>query len=77
MKRVFCSFSPSGSRKSYNCPADHPTLQEHRNWLSNKLWQIIGPSRAVAPNLGSPDVVGLQLPKILANTANGEGFWEI
>ena len=29
----------------------------------------------VVPNLGSPDVLGL--PEILANTAGGEGFWEV
>ena len=27
-------------------------------------------------NLGSPDVLGLQLPEILASTTSGEGFWE-
>ena len=33
--------------------------------------------RAVVPNLGSPDVLGLQLPEALASTANGKGFWEL
>ena len=33
-------------------------------------------SRSVAPNLESPDALGLQLPEILASRANGKGFWE-
>ena len=33
-------------------------------------------SIAVALSLGSPNVLGLQLPEILASTASGEGFWE-
>ena len=32
--------------------------------------------RPVLPSLGSPDVLGLQLPEILACVANGEGSWE-
>ena len=32
--------------------------------------------KAVIPNLGSPDVLGLKLPQILANTVRGEGFRE-
>ena len=32
--------------------------------------------RSVLPNLGSPDVLGLQLPEILAGRGGGEGFWE-
>ena len=32
---------------------------------------------AVVPNLGPPDVLGLQLPEILANRSGGEGFWEL
>ena len=27
-------------------------------------------------NLGSPDVLGLQLPEILASTADDESFWD-
>ena len=34
-------------------------------------------SRAVVPNLGPPDVLGLQLPEILASRDGGEGFWEL
>ena len=30
----------------------------------------------MVPNLESPDVLGLQLPEILASTASGEGSWE-
>ena len=33
--------------------------------------------RAVVPNLGTPDVLGLQLPEILASRGGGEGFWEL
>ena len=33
--------------------------------------------RSVVPNLGPPDVLGLQLPEILASTGGGEGFWEL
>ena len=32
---------------------------------------------AVFPNLGPPDVLGLQLPEILASRSGGEGFWEL
>ena len=32
------------------------------------------PTKAVVPNVESPDV--LILPEILNNTASGEGFWE-
>ena len=33
--------------------------------------------RAVVHNLGPPDVLGLQLPEILASRGGGEGFWEL
>ena len=33
--------------------------------------------RSVVPNLGPPDVLGLQLPEILASRDGGEGFWEL
>ena len=32
------------------------------------------PISSVVPTLGSPDVLGLKFPEILAITANGEGF---
>ena len=32
---------------------------------------------SVVPILGSPDVLGLQLPKSLASTASTEGFWGV
>ena len=32
--------------------------------------------RTVVPKLGSPNVLGQQLPEILASTASSEGFWE-
>ena len=32
---------------------------------------------AVVLNLGPPDVLGLQLPEILASRGDGEGFWEL
>ena len=38
---------------------------------------IGGAFRAVDPNLGPPDVLGLQLPEILAIRGSGEGFWEL
>ena len=38
---------------------------------------IIVCSRAVVPNLGPPDVLGLQLPEILASRGGGEDFWEL
>ena len=31
----------------------------------------------VVPNLGPPDVLGLQFPEILASRDGGEGFWEL
>ena len=34
-------------------------------------------SSSVLPNLGSPDVLGLQLLEILASTAGDEVFWEV
>ena len=33
--------------------------------------------KPVVPNLGSPDVLGLQPPEILASRGGGEGFWEL
>ena len=33
--------------------------------------------RPVVPNLGPPDVLGLQLPGILASRGGDEGFWEL
>ena len=33
--------------------------------------------RAVVLNLGPPDVLGLQLPEILARRGGGVGFWEL
>ena len=33
--------------------------------------------KTVASNLGPPDVLGLQLPEILASRGGGEGFWEL
>ena len=33
-------------------------------------------SRSVVPDLESPDVLGVQLPEILASTFTGEGFCE-
>ena len=33
--------------------------------------------RAVVSNLRPPDVLGLQLPEILASRGGGEGFWEL
>ena len=32
--------------------------------------------RALVPNLGALDVLGLPLPENLASTASSEGFWE-
>ena len=34
-------------------------------------------SERTVPNLGPPDVLGLQLPEILARRGDGEGFWEL
>ena len=33
--------------------------------------------RAVVPNLGPPDVVGLQLPEAFTTTSAGQDFWEL
>ena len=33
-------------------------------------------SKVVVPNLGFPNILGLQLPEILASSASGESFWE-
>ena len=35
---------------------------------------VLHPSNAVVSNLGPPDVLGLQLPEILASRGGGEGF---
>ena len=32
---------------------------------------------AMAPNLGPPDVLGLQLREILASKSGGEDFWAL
>ena len=49
--------------------------------LSKSKWPKVklssGWPKAVAPNLGPPDVLGLQLPEILASRGDGEGFWEL
>ena len=34
-------------------------------------------SRAVVPNLGPPDVPGLQLPEAFTTTTAGQDFWEL
>ena len=33
--------------------------------------------KTVVPDLGPPDVLGLQLPEILVSRGDGEGFWEL
>ena len=33
--------------------------------------------RAVVPNLGPPDILGLQLPKAFTTTSAGQDFWEL
>ena len=33
--------------------------------------------KSVVPNLGPPDVLGLQLPEIPASKGGSEGFWEL
>ena len=37
----------------------------------------MGHFKAVVPNLGPPDVLGLQLPEVLASSGGGESFWEL
>ena len=37
-------------------------------------WQVS--SRSVIPNLGLPDVLGLQFSEIMASRGGDEGFWE-
>ena len=43
---------------------------------SKKPLQSFYLNKGVVPNLGPPDVLGLQLPEILASR-DGEGFWEL
>ena len=38
---------------------------------------LLGLCRSVVANLGSPDVLGLQLPEALTSTSSGEGFWKL
>ena len=46
---------------------------------SNKVqpFDSLSYCKVVIPNLGPPDVLGLQLPEILASRGGGEGFWEL
>ena len=41
-----------------------------------KRYDRVKDYRTVVANLGSPDVLGLHPPKILASMVSGEGFWE-
>ena len=34
-------------------------------------------SKAVVPNLGAPDVFGLQLPEVFTTISAGQDFWEL
>ena len=48
--------------------------------LTGGRWNMIvssDSSRSVVLNLEPPDVLGLQLPEILASRGSGEGFWEL
>ena len=42
-------------------------------WAPN----ILKCSRAVVPNLGSPDILGLKLPEALITSCAGQDFWEL
>ena len=33
--------------------------------------------KAVVPNLGPPDVLGIQLPEAFTTTSAGQDFWEL
>ena len=44
-------------------------------WQGVVLWEA--PSITVVSNLGPPDILGLQLPEILASRGGDEGFWEL
>ena len=41
------------------------------------LVSILESYRPVVPNLGPPDVLGLQLPEALTTTSAGQDFWEL
>ena len=45
---------------------------ERRSMISERKYP-----KTVVLNLGPPDVLGLQLPEILASRGGGEGFWEL
>ena len=45
--------------------------------VPNNMVPPPSPSKAAVPNLGPPDVLGFQLPEILASRGGAEGFWEL
>ena len=50
-----------------DCSSSHHLHTSHSQLMPLEQW---------LPTIGSPDVLGLQLPEILASTATGEGFWQ-
>ena len=60
-------------------PADRRFQNGRRvNKMAARCFQAWIPRfRAGVSNCGPPDVLGLQLPEILASRGGGEGFWEL
>ena len=63
----------AGALTTWNCNLNSMSsiLPLKTNSLSKKLF------RAVFPNLGPPDVLGLQLPEAFTTTSAGQDFWEL
>ena len=80
-----CPWDCNGSRAGPGLSwADHFSWQRLRGSLQTLPAEASSPffwgielCTTVVPNLGPPDVLGLQLPEILASRSGGESFWEL
>ena len=59
------------------CPIGYFGLQVGEDISFPMASSLVTLSRTVVPNLGPPDVLGLQLPEILVSRGGGKGFWEL
>ena len=65
------------AKESHSSIPPKEWLKSGTVWVDGIEREAEWETRAVVPNLGSPEVLGLQLPEIPASTARGEGFWEL
>ena len=70
--------SPPAPPPHTGCLSGYLHTRMHKDALTIRSETGMGKfTRAVVSNLGLPDVLGLQLPEILANRGGGEGFWRL